>query len=77
MARPNVSSNKAFRKQANIRRGAGPIHNKFINQPFNKRKDKQAGRVGCDGVIDNNVTYVYNILPDGNHLAYVDCDYVV
>ena len=77
-----VSSNKAFRKQAKTRAMAGPIKYKWKPTPFQKGdkvgRGKRTDIPDCDDAnsIDNVVTYVYEILPDGNHSSYVECDYV-
>lgn len=73
----NIIQNKPFPNQPNVRKGAGPMNYKWEATPFQKTGEKHRGLIGCNGYIDNLVTYVYNVLPDGNHLAYVDCDYVV
>ncbi len=74
-----VISNKPFSKQCNVRRGAGPVYNKFCppnqdSQILNKRKESKLSL--CSGEYDNLVSYVFEIQTNGNHLAYVDCDYV-
>jgi len=78
MAKP--SSNKAFRNQKNTRAMAGPIKYSWKPVPSTKRsKPTDRARVPfCDNLtgIDNVVTYVFDILPDGNHSMYVECDYV-
>lgn len=74
----NVASQSPFKGQPNVRRGSGPVYYKWKPLPFQKTgrvAHKQS--VKCDNVIDNVVTYVYDIAPDGNHLAYVYCDYVL
>lgn len=84
------SSNKSFRKSKYVRKGGGPLHYKWQPKAFEKTKNgkKRYERIeetrensrnpitGCNGPIDNDVTYVYEILGDGNHEAYVECDYV-
>lgn len=78
MAASNISQNNPFKGQPNVRRGAGPMNYKWEAPPFQKRgRTNPTPTVKCDNVIDNVVTYVYDVLPDGNHLAYVYCDYVV
>jgi hypothetical protein len=80
MAKKRVSSNRAFRNSKNVKKGAGPVY--LSSNPLPTRKEKNSGgflksdRVGCGGVFDNDVKYVYEINTDGNHLAYVDCEYV-
>lgn len=74
-----VSSNKAFRNQKNVRAMAGSIKYSWKPTPSDKRKRPTNKQVPfCDNLtgIDNVVTYVYDILPDGNHSMYVECDYV-
>lgn len=72
-----ISQNKPFKNQPNVRRGAGPQTYKWSPVPFQKANElKKKENVVCNNYIDNVVTYVYDILPDGNHLAYVFCDYV-
>jgi hypothetical protein len=81
MAKP--ASNKAFRSQKNVRAMAGPVKYAWLPESFKKRGrvDSQRNKAyfpDCDddNSIDNLVTYVYEILPDGNHSSYVECDYV-
>ena len=72
-----ISQNRPFSNQPNVRRGAGPQNYKWNPLPFQKVNElKKKENVVCNNYIDNVVTYVYDILPDGNHLAYVFCDYV-
>lgn len=80
MANRNISQNNPFQGQPNVRRGDGPQNYKWKPLPFEKTSKfipKRQGTVTCDNVIDNVTTYVYDVMPDGNHLAYVYCDYVV
>jgi len=80
-----ISQNKPFNNQPNIRKGAGPLNYKWSALPFEKKGRGRGGEnntvqpsnVKCDNIIDNVTTYVYNVLPNGDHLAYVYCDYVV
>ena len=88
MARSNsrVSSNGSVRGRNNkqLRKGSGPIHYSWKPLPFEKNNNGQDRYLklqnqqdkGCSGEIDNLVTYVYEVLPSADHLAYVDCDYV-
>ena len=81
MARTNISQNKPFKGLPNVRRGAGPVYYQWTAQPFNKSGSKDSALQSglpptCNNIIDNIVTYVYDILPDSNHSAYVYCDYV-
>lgn len=68
-------------KKSYVRRGAGPVYYSWSPSPSNftgKGGDGTANlNIKCDNIIDNVVTYVYDVLPNGNHLAYVFCDYVV
>jgi len=78
MANRNISSQSPFKGQPNVRRGAGPLNYKWNPTPFQKPgRTTPRSSVKCDNVIDNVTTYVYDIAPDGNHIAYVYCDYVV
>lgn len=83
MAGNKISSQSPFKGQPNVRRGAGPLNYKWQATPFQKTgrgrglEQQIPTNVKCDNVIDNITTYVYDVLPDGNHLAYVYCDYVV
>jgi hypothetical protein len=79
MAKKRVSSNKAFRNSKRVKKGAGPVYLTARELPTEKKKNSGGfieTRVGCSGAIDNDVKYVYEIAGDGNHLGYVDCDYV-
>lgn len=71
-----ITSNNPFPNQPNVRKGTGPVYYSWKPQPSQKIQitSKQNG---CNGKVDNNVTYVYNTLPNGNHSPYVFCDYVV
>lgn len=75
-----ITSNKPFGRQCNLRAGAGPVYNKFC-PPTNTQDGGDRGininKIPCFGQYDNVVNYVYQIdLSNGNHIAYVDCDYV-
>lgn len=77
MANRNISQSNPFQGKPNVRRGAGPQNYKWKALPFQKNGNlTPKSNIVCNNVIDNVVTYVYNVLPDGNHLAYVYCDYV-
>jgi hypothetical protein len=80
MSKNRKVSNKPARSQKNYRSMAGNLKYSWKPFPFNKRGGVKPGvRVpDCDNTnsIDNVVTYVYEILPDGNHSSYVECDYV-
>lgn len=74
-----VTSNRPFSRQCNIRSGTGPVYNKFCpptdanNNAIKGKKKKDP----CFGPYDNLVNYVWVVdVTNGNHLAYVDCDYV-
>jgi hypothetical protein len=75
---PNYKSNKQPRKGVGslVYKWIPPVNSKTKNGS-NQTKKIQDSNFGCSGNIDNNVTYVYDIiLPSGDHSAYVDCDYV-
>ena len=75
----SISQNKPFNGQPNMRRGTGPVYYKWQPLPFEKKGKLTQGGIAptCNNVIDNVVTYVYDIDPaNGNHIAYVYCDYV-
>jgi len=74
-----ISQNKPFNCAPNYRRSAGPISYSWCPTEFEKKggRSNNRSRITCQDQIDNIVTYVYNILPDGNHSAYVTCDYVL
>jgi hypothetical protein len=81
MAR-QYSSNKPFKNRPNVRPGAGTIRYSWNPTP------RQAPNIGtnstrnstyepCSGPYDNIVSYVWEIdTSNGQHTAYVDCDYV-
>jgi hypothetical protein len=74
-----VTSNKPFNRQCNVRKGAGPIYNKFCPPEQNSNnvtRTRIPEKNPCFGEYDNLVAYVFEIDFTGNHLAYVDCDYV-
>jgi hypothetical protein len=79
MMSKNITSNNPFSRQCNIRSGSGPIYNKFC-PPTNATNNTSSGRAKkepCFGPYDNIVNFVWVVdLSNGNHLAYVDCDYV-
>lgn len=77
MVNRRVTQNNPFKGQPNVRRGAGPEVYKWSPTPFQKTNEiNKKAQIGCNNYIDNIVTYVYDVLPDGNHLSYVFCDYV-
>jgi hypothetical protein len=74
-----INSNKPFKGKPNLRKGAGPVYNRI--KPFTDRINTNIVPIKpeknpCFGEFDNLVTYVFEYSPDGNHFAYVDCDYV-
>jgi hypothetical protein len=75
-----INSNNPFKGKNNIRAGAGPVYNKFKPTPTilnNGSRSTTPPQSPCFGEYDNTVNYVWEIdLTNGNHLAYVDCDYV-
>ena len=78
-----VNSNKPFNNRCNLRAGAGPIYNKFCPTPNNPNGSKTKGgdykgvKLPCSQLYDNLVNYVWEIdLSNGEHLSYVECDYV-
>lgn len=75
-----ISSNKSFRGSKKVRAMAGPIKYTWNPIPSEKlNKSYTRGIQTCDNSTpyDNVVTYVYDIDPiTGDHIAYVDCDYV-
>jgi hypothetical protein len=84
MSKKQFSSNKPFAGQCNIRAGAGTIKYKWC-PPDNGARGGGITRAGvvkskqspCFGEYDNLVSYVWEVdINNGNHLAYVDCDYV-
>ena len=79
MAR-QFSSNKPFRGKPNSRPGAGTIRYTW-KQPErtspNNNRVKTTTYNPCNGPYDNLVGYVWEVdTSNGQHLAYVDCDYV-
>lgn len=72
-------SNKPFKNKPNVRPGAGTIRytwNAPERTPPGKRT-KSSTYEPCNGPYDNLVSYVWEIdTSNGQHLAYVDCDYV-
>jgi hypothetical protein len=77
MGRINVKP--SFNKQFKVQKGAGPVYN--YNRPLPNQKlvdnDQFSKKfVLCEGDIDNVVTYVWEFSSTGDHLGYVDCDYV-
>ena len=79
MAR-QYSTNKPFQGRPNARPGAGTIRYTWNPTPRQAPSNNRNQRVGpdpCSGPYDNLVGYVWEIdTSNGQHLAYVDCDYV-
>lgn len=71
-------------KQFKVQKGAGPVYTYNKSRPVpegivtsqNIKKDLTKDYILCGNDFDNVVQYVYENLPNGNHSAYVDCDYV-
>ena len=71
-------------KQFKVQKGAGPVYtyNKVQSVPQgvttnqNIKNKLSKNYILCEGEIDNVVQYVYENGPTGDHLGYVDCDYV-
>jgi hypothetical protein len=68
-----------FNKQFKVQKGAGPVYN--YNRPLPNQKSTNKDQfvkkfVLCEGDIDNLVKYVWEFGTTGDHLGYVDCDYV-
>ena len=74
-----IISNNPFSKRPSVRKGAGPVYN-IVKKPNNNVSNLNKKVVSelslCSGDYDNLVSYVYEIQTNGNHLSYVDCDYV-
>lgn len=72
-----VTSNRPFNRQANVRKGAGPVYNVVKTQTPSVNEAKEVKKLlpTCFGEYDNLVAYVFEYDTQG-HLAYVDCDYV-
>ena len=79
MAR-QYSTNKPFQGRPNARPGAGTIRytwNPPVRTAPSNDRTKAVGNEPCFGPYDNLVKYVWEIdTSNGQHLAYVDCDYV-
>jgi hypothetical protein len=73
-----ITSNQPFKNRGNVRRGAGPVYNKFKPQKTDVQNVPivTSKLAPCDGQFDNLVQYVFEYDLSGNHLGYVDCDYV-
>jgi hypothetical protein len=75
-----ITSKSPFKGKPNRRAGAGPIYNTFIPPPrVSSGKTTKTNNLKsiCFGPYDNATNYVWEVdLDNGNHLAYVDCDYV-
>jgi|TARA_R110000803_G_scaffold130962_2_gene198200 hypothetical protein len=79
MAR-QISSNNPFKGKPNVRAGAGTVRytwNPPVNTAPGNSRNQNTTLSPCSGPYDNLVRYVFDVdLSNGNHLAYVDCDYV-
>lgn len=75
-----VTSKTPFKGKPNLRAGAGPVYLKVKGLPNvanNETRRTFVTKEPCFGPYDNLVNYVWEIdTTNGNHLAYVDCDYV-
>lgn len=72
-------SNKPFSGRDKTRAGAGPIYLriKSTERISSNTTTTKVKKVLCFGIYDNLVGYVWEPdLTNGNHIAYVDCDYV-
>lgn len=73
-------SNKPFKDRPNARPSAGIMRYTWNPTPRQAPSNSRSTRVGpnpCSGPYDNLVGYVWQIdTSNGQHLAYVDCDYV-
>jgi hypothetical protein len=78
----NITSQSPFKGKPNRRAGAGPVYNTFNTPPKvpsgrTQRRKTVPEQNPCFGPYDNATNYVWEVdLDNGNHLAYVDCDYV-
>jgi len=79
---PCISSNSPFPNNKNVRAGSGPIRYSWEPIKGDKKSKPTSKLDGCDEIngYDNIVQYVFEVILTtegyGNHLAYVDCDYV-
>jgi hypothetical protein len=75
-----ITSKSPFKGKPNRRAGTGPVYNKFNTPPrisSGRVKTNTLEKEPCFGPYDNITNYVWVIdVSNGNHLAYVDCDYV-
>ncbi len=76
----NITSKSPFKGKPNRRAGSGPVYNRFNTPPklaSGRGGQKLVAPPPCFGQYDNVTNYVWEVdLENGNHLAYVDCDYV-
>jgi len=76
----DTSSKSPFKGTPNRRAGTGPVYNTFKTPPNianGRGGQKTVTLTPCFGPYDNTTNYVWEVdLSNGNHLAYVDCDYV-
>lgn len=77
-----ITSINVFPKQCNVRAGGGPVYSRFC-PPKDRFGSNISNRLPvkeknpCFGPYDNIVDYVWEVdVSNGNHFAYVDCDYV-
>lgn len=71
-------------KQFKVKKGAGPVYDYNKSRPVpegitvsqNIKKELTKEFILCGGDIDNVVQYVYENSVTGDHIGYVDCDYV-
>jgi len=77
-----VSSKSPFKGRPNRRAGTGPVFNSFLTpSPVPSGRTERRKTIPeenpCFGPYDNTTNYVWEVdVSNGNHLAYVDCDYV-
>lgn len=75
-----ITSKSPFKGKPNRRAGTGPIYNRFNTPPNISNNSGRTSRVvktACFGPYDNVTNYVWEVdTTTGDHLAYVDCDYV-
>jgi hypothetical protein len=74
-----IVSNKPFSGKNSLRAGAGPVYLRIkpTERISSNTENVKVKKVLCFGIYDNLVGYVWEVdLTNGNHIAYVDCDYV-
>lgn len=72
-----VVSTSPFSNRPNVRSGAGPVYYSWSPSANSPNQKNIQQTVTCNNKIDNVTTYVYEELPNGDHLSYVFCDYVL